>query len=357
MSLEFVGVSRRQISNNSVFVLTETIDAQNVTLEELYQSVLVCQQVIYMKHWRGSKKKGPAMESLSVVLIIVLGISIGVVGVLIVVVFVWLQRKHTLTIPGSPTLSPIAFSTASSNRSVIGRWASGGVDSPEGGERDNRTFDREALQLATTKALPAEPPNKVGEGPDNTSRHAPDSVQMLNTYARKNLPCLPSSGNGLNDDLNIYSKVHHEPLPNQAGHSEHAPVRQGYQYDNISQLQNHGYVRPADVYPRMSVIVLPSADATRAADRNYTASVTYRDAVQATSFKYATPVKVTVLEVDTLLAKDSMRQYQVEGDISVASLSSIETQSDVSLVVDIKDTSRPTIGPPRDRSSEAAMFI
>ncbi|XP_022654915.1 uncharacterized protein LOC111247791 isoform X5 [Varroa destructor] len=306
MSLEFVGVSRRQISNNSVFVLTETIDAQNVTLEELYQSVLVCQQVIYMKHWRGSKKKGPAMESLSVVLIIVLGISIGVVG----------------------------------------------------GERDNRTFDREALQLATTKALPAEPPNKVGEGPDNTSRHAPDSVQMLNTYARKNLPCLPSSGNGLNDDLNIYSKVHHEPLPNQAGHSEHAPVRQGYQYDNISQLQNHGYVRPADVYPRMSVIVLPSADATRAADRNYTASVTYRDAVQATSFKYATPVKVTVLEVDTLLAKDSMRQYQVEGDISVASLSSIETQeSDVSLVVDIKDTSRPTIGPPRDRSSEAAMFI
>lgn len=157
-----------------------------------------------------------------------------------------------------------------------------------GGERDNRTFDREALQLATTKALPAEPPNKVGEGPDNTSRHAPDSVQMLNTYARKNLPCLPSSGNGLNDDLNIYSKVHHEPLPNQAGHSEHAPVRQGYQYDNISQLQNHGYVRPADVYPRMSVIVLPSADATRAADRNYTASVTYRDAVQATSFKYGT---------------------------------------------------------------------
>lgn len=156
-----------------------------------------------------------------------------------------------------------------------------------GGGRDDRTFDPEALQLATTKTLPAEPPNKVGEGPDNTGRHAPDSVQMLNTYARKNLPCLPSSGNGLNDDLNINSKVHHEPRPNQAGHSEHAPLRQGYQYDN-SQLQNHGYVRPADVYPRVSAIVLPSADATRAADRNYTASVTYRDAVQATSFKYGT---------------------------------------------------------------------
>ncbi|XP_003743801.1 uncharacterized protein LOC100901832 [Galendromus occidentalis] len=78
------------------------------------------------------------------VLIIVSAFSIAAVGVGVIAVLFWL-KKHQF-----PETIPATITMCSSNNASSLTWDSIAVYRSEGGEYDNRTFDRGAIQVATT---------------------------------------------------------------------------------------------------------------------------------------------------------------------------------------------------------------
>ncbi|OQR67929.1 hypothetical protein BIW11_13220 [Tropilaelaps mercedesae] len=170
------------------------------------------------------------MDAFISILIVVAGISIGVIGLLIIAVFVWLHKRYTPSIPTNPYSSQAALGTTSSTWPLSEpSWDNIAVYNSEGGEHDNRAFDREALQLATMRAFPPNHPQRKSLDISYNGQ----KKNQAHSIPESNAPDTPSSNHDeVDKNQHVYNELAHHHVS--AGHKGKVPAWRGPKADSLS---------------------------------------------------------------------------------------------------------------------------